>query len=153
MDPATVKGGLLRRDRLPKALLLAGLVVALAAVAFLVPMWWSPVPLLSLVGWVGARRFYPLAPLAGFVVGFGLWGALLLTLPSLPQERLTEVLARAEGTSPTLFFLLGPLLFGLVVALGAAAVAGMIRLRAPPPPRKDLPTEPGADSAEEPGQK
>jgi len=49
-------------------------------------------------------------------------------LPGDPRSRLAEVLGAAQGFSATVFLLLGPILFGLVAAVTAAALAGGLRL-------------------------
>lgn len=114
--------------------------------------WWTCLPLAATVGGViGGRwiRWY-WAPVIGFAAGAAAWGVELLLLPAAPRTRLADVLGPVEGVSGPIFTLLGPVLFGLVAAVSAAAVAGAIRLaleRAPTPPTvasPETPTVPGS---------
>lgn len=108
-------------------LTLGGAAVALLVPALWLATWWAPVPLLSLAGVISWRTRYGLAGLVGGGVGLGFWTAELLWLPQGAVSRLTGALGGAEGFSPTVMFLLGPLLFGIVTALGSLTVAGSLR--------------------------
>jgi hypothetical protein len=100
----------------------AGLVAVFAA------SWWAWLPLLAFWGGlVGIRWRWLLAPITGFVLGLGVWAGELLLLPTDPRTALASALGPAEGVSGSVFLLLGPLLFGLTVAVGAAAFAGGVR--------------------------
>lgn len=92
------------------------------------PYWWAALPVLSLTGVVGWRSRWIFAPLLGFAVGFGFWGVELALLPAIPRARLANVLAGGLGVSPTVVYLIGPLLLGVLAAFGAMTVAGGLRL-------------------------
>jgi hypothetical protein len=92
--------------------------------------WWTALPFAAAVGgMVGGRwfRWYWSLP-AGFAAGAVAWGLELALLPALPRTRLADGLGPAEGLTGTLFVLIGPVLFGVVVAVAAMAVAGALRL-------------------------
>ncbi len=104
-----------------------GIVLAAAflMIAYLSPAWWAALPISILVGSaIGLRWRAGFGWLAAFAVGFGYWTVLLLLLPSGPRDALTNQLAEVEGLPGPLFLFLGPLLFGLVAAVGAGAVLG-----------------------------
>ena len=104
-----------------------GIVLAAAflMIVYLSPAWWAALPISILVGSaIGLRWRAGFGGLAAFAVGFGYWTVLLFLLPSGPRDALTNQLAQAEGLPGPLFLFLGPLLFGLVAAVGAAAVVG-----------------------------
>ena len=117
--------------------ILAASAAALAA-GFLVPAWWALLPIAVLWGGiVGAWRRWYLSLPVGFVIGAVSWLGILATLPSAARASLAAQLGAAEGLGPVTFLLLGPLLFGLVAAAGAAALAGAIGVlsaRFPPAP-------------------
>ena len=106
----------------------AALVVVLGVLAIFIPLWWAPVPLLSLVGLVSWRRNILWAGLVGWVVGFLFWSAQLWILPGAPAGRLAAALAGAEGLTPTEVFYLGPILFGVITLFAAMAATGLLRV-------------------------
>ncbi len=112
-------------------------------IAYLSSAWWAALPISIFVGsLVGLRWRAGFGWLASFAVGFGYWTVLLFLLPTGPREALTTQLARAEGIPGALFLFLGPLLFGLVAAVGAGAVVGGVLVwRERREPRAD----PGSD--------
>lgn len=127
MDARTVTGGARGRFHL-----LGVLVIILAAgfllLVYLSPGWWAVLPISILVGAVlGLRLRWFLAWAGGFACAFGYWVAVLLTLPAGPRESLATQLGSATGIPATLFLLLGPLLVGLLGAVGAGALAGGVR--------------------------
>lgn len=139
-----------RRTRWAGGVVLGALAVALAVLAALAFAWWAALPIALLVGGLmGLRGRWYLGWAGGFAVGFGYWGALLLALPAGPRGRLASQLASAEGLSSGLFTVLGPLLFGVVAAVGAGAVAGALawvrERRASRPPVPPSPPEPAAE--------
>lgn len=110
-----------------------GLALAIGAVlAVTSAAWWATVPFLAVVGsafgvLVG-RRFYDLAaPVVGFVVALVFWGTQLLLLPPAPMGRLAVILGQVEGVSAPVIEVLTLVLFGLVVALLAATMMGLLR--------------------------
>jgi hypothetical protein len=116
----------------------AVVLVVLATIPLWTPAWWTALPFAGVFGGLaGGRwlRWFWSIPL-GFAAGALAWGLELAVLPADPRSRLADVLGAAEGFSPTVFTLLGPMLFGLVTAVVAAALAGALRLatdwRAPP---------------------
>jgi hypothetical protein len=58
------------------------------------------------------------------------------------------VLAPAEGLSPALFLVIGPILFGVVTAVASLAVAGALRL---PPAVRTGAVEPERPEPAQPG--
>ncbi len=107
-------------------------VAALATLPLWTPAWWSALPFATAVGGiVGGRwlRWVWSLPL-GFAAGALAWGLELAWLPGVPRSRLADVLGAAQGMSATVFLLLGPVLFGIVAAVAAAAFAGALRLAA-----------------------
>jgi hypothetical protein len=118
----------LRRMALVRVLLWMAVVILLAGVAIAVPAWWAAVPLLSLAGFLSWRSRILWGPLVGGLLGFGYWVALLLLLPARAVSRLSTALAGVMGLSPPLVEYLGPLLFAIVSALAALAVAYWGRL-------------------------
>ncbi len=119
------------RGRKGRMVLIMVLAVVLAIPAIFVPFWWATLPLLSLFGLVAWKGPYWLAGVLGGIVGALFWVAELEFYPSAAVTRLTAALAGAEGFTPTVLFLLGPLLFGLLAALAALTVAGGLRLVRP----------------------
>ncbi|MDE1821629.1 MAG: hypothetical protein KGJ23_09630 [Euryarchaeota archaeon] len=93
----------------------------------LVPAWWAALPILSIWGVVGWKRSRLWALLVGFVLGFGYWGVQLLLLPVGPRDKLAAIIASNLGGSTTVAFLVGPLLLGVLSALGSLTVAGGLR--------------------------
>lgn len=120
-----------------------------AALAF---AWWAALPIAMLAGAVlGLRGRWYLGWAGGFGVGFGTWAAVLLALPAGPRGRLASQLASAEGLSSGLFTFLGPLLFGVVAAVGAGAVAGAIAWERERRAYRDAgPSSPAEPSPDEP---
>jgi len=111
--------------------LLVGVVVlvVLATIPLWTLGWWTALPFAAAVGGLaGGRwlRWFWSLPL-GFAAGALAWGLELALLPGDPRSRLAEVLGAAQGLSATVFLLLGPILFGLVAAVTAAALAGGLR--------------------------
>lgn len=117
----------------PRRLELAISVVVLAVLGTIpvwTQAWWTALPFAAAFGGVlGGRwvRWFWALPL-GFAAGAIVWGIELALLPADPRSRLAAVLGPAEGVSGTVFLLLGPILFGLVAAVTAAAAAGALRL-------------------------
>ena len=121
-EPLTVSR---RRRSLVGSVIGVILAAAFLMVAYLVSAWWAALPISILVGSaIGLRWRAGFGGLAAYAVGFGYWTVLLLLLPSAPREALTNQLAAAEGLPGPLFLFLGPLLFGLLAAVGAVAVVG-----------------------------
>lgn len=121
---------------------------ALATVPFWALGWWTALPFATALGGiVGGRwiRWYG-APVAGFAGGAIPWAIELALIPVAPRVRLARALGPAEGLSGTAFILIGPILFGVVSAVTAAAAAGALRMasawRTEPSPR---PAEPMPD--------
>jgi hypothetical protein len=132
------------------------LVVSVVVVGVLatVPLWfqgwWTALPFAAVLGGVvGGRwmRWFWSLPL-GFAAGSVAWGLELALLPADPRTRLADVLAPAEGLSPTVFLVIGPILFGVVAAVTGLAVAGAIRLALDRPP---VPSETARAEPVEPG--
>lgn len=104
---------------------LTGVYIAfLLAFAIAIPLWWAPLPALSLVGVVAWRWNYFLAPIFGFVAGFLLWTVEMALLPSTALLRIVNAVAGIEGLAPTLVWFLGAIIFGVVAACAAAAFGG-----------------------------
>lgn len=125
---------------------------ALATVPLWVQGWWTALPFAAALGgivggrWI--RSFWALP--VGFAAGALAWGVELALLPADPRARLADVLAPAEGLSPTVFLVIGPILFGLVAAVTSLAVAGAIRLiyhRRPGPSDAGGPEPAGSDAS------
>ncbi|HLY77711.1 MAG TPA: hypothetical protein VKT21_07490 [Thermoplasmata archaeon] len=117
----------------PSRVELALSIVAVAALATLpqwTSAWWAALPFATAVGGIVGGRW--LRWVWSFPLGFGagalVWGLQLVWLPGVPRSRLADVLGAAQGVSATIFLLLGPVLFGLVAAVTAAALAGALRL-------------------------
>lgn len=114
--------------------LLIGLSLVLSSVlALLLAEWWAAVPFLAVIAaaasWGIGPRFHDLvAPLVGFLLGLAVWGIELFRLPAGPLARLAVILGQVEGLSATAIEALTLLLFGIVVALGAATLLGLARL-------------------------
>jgi hypothetical protein len=135
--------------------LVASVVVVgvLATVPLWIQGWWTALPFAATLGGVvGGRwmRWFWSLPV-GFAAGALAWGLELSLLPADPRTRLADVLAPAEGLSPTVFLVIGPILFGVVAAVTALAVAGAIRLAVDRPPDtpetvRAEPVEPGPSS-------
>ncbi len=127
MDPEPLTVSRRRRSLVGSVI---GIILAAAflMVAYLAAAWWAALPISILVGSaIGLRWRAGFGGLAAFAVGFGYWTVLLLLLPSAPREALTNQLAGAEGLPGPVFLFLGPLLFGLVAAVGAVAVVGGVQ--------------------------
>ena len=126
-------------------------VVVLGSIPFWTEAWWTCLPFAAVLGGVlGGRwiRWY-WAPVIGFVAGAGAWGIELLLLPADPRTRLADALGPAEGVSGPVLTLLGPILFGLVAAVCAAAVAGAFRLAFEQSPTRPV-ASPEAPAAQSP---
>lgn len=136
------------RHRVYELVASIAVVGALASIPLWTQGWWTALPFAATFGgllggrWV--RWFWSLP--ASFAAGALAWAVELAGLPADPRARLTDVLAPAEGLSPSLFLLIGPILFGLVAAVAGLAVAGALRLARDRPidPTGTLPAEPAA---------
>jgi len=125
-------------------------VVGLATIPLWSLGWWTALPFATVLGgYAGGRwvRWFWALPL-GFVAGSLAWGLELALLPADPRSRLADILGAAQGVSGTLFTLLGPILFGVVAAAMATALAGGVRLvvelRRPAPSAGPSSTGPGS---------